>query len=199
MKLLMFSGGIDSTYLAWKLLNENTDSVHLHHVSIRNDVDRMWKQQDKSVASIIEYFKDQGFEFGYSESAFEFYGQEKIGFDTDLLMLVGQKVAQNFGSIRIEFLLGLNILDLQSPPVAARIRRNVYNNLWSAVVATAPNRAVIDKNVYFPLIDENVSKEQMMQDMPQPLLNMTWSCRKPKNGVPCGKCRSCQERQTAKE
>lgn len=197
MKILMFSGGIDSTYLAWKLMLDKTKNLHLHHVSIRNDSDKMWKQQDKAVKPILEYFKDQGFEFEYSESVFEFFGWIRVGFDSDILLLIAQKLAQNFGRSKIEVLLGWVPSDMRRSVIAERARRHVTSNIWEALIESATNRKVIDKTLHFPLIEENITKIKMIRDMPQELLDLTWSCRKPRNGNPCGHCHACRDKSNA--
>ena len=38
-----------------------------------------------------------------------------------------------------------------------------------------------------------ISKTQMIREMPEELFNMTWYCRKPRNGMPCGSCHTCKK------
>ena len=170
VRILMFSGGIDSTYMAWKLMTIGTDKLHLHHVSIRNDADLLWKKQDEAMKPIISYFRNLGFKFGYSESIFEFRGWIQVGFDSDLLLLIAQKVAQNFDE-KVELLLGWNPTDMKRSSIADRATRHVTDNIWKALIESARNRQDIDRTLHFPLIENNVTKTEMIKEMPQELLD----------------------------
>ena len=192
----MFSGGMDSTYIAWKMMKNKIGKLHLHHASIRNDSDPLWKQQDRAVKLILDYFRKQGFEFGYSESIFEFFGWEQVGFDSDLLLLIGQKIAQNFDG-KVELFIGWNPYDMERLCIADRSCRNVTNNIWLSLVESARNRKHIDKNLHFPLIEDNLRKADIIEEMPKELLDLTWSCRKSKTDTPCGSCHACIEIQDA--
>ena len=192
MKILMFSGGIDSTYLAWKLMKNKTPNLHLHHASIRNDADTCWKKQDEAMEPILSYFKDRGFEFEYSESVFEMYGWNQVGYDSDLLLLIAQKLAQNFDG-EVQVLMGWNPTDMKRSCIDDRARRGVTQNIWLALIESARNRQDIDKTLYFPLIEEGITKTEMMREIPQDLLFLTWSCRRSKDGTPCGRCHACRD------
>ena len=188
-KILMFSGGIDSTYLAWKLMSSGI-FLNLHHVSIRNDSEKMWKPQYNAIFGIIKYFIENGMNFKYTQSEFHFFGWSQIGFDSDILLLAAQKVAQNFVG-EVEVILGWNPADMLRPRIADRAKRNVTANIWSALVQSAPNRDMI-ADLKYPLIEWDKTKEEMIQEMPKDLLDMTWSCRRPVDGNPCGRCHACK-------
>jgi tRNA(Ile)-lysidine synthase TilS/MesJ len=119
MKILMFSGGLDSTYLAWRLLtnNDDPDGVHLHYVSMRNDTESIWKKEDIATKNIIDYFKKQNYIFQFSSSKFEFFGQPSCGWTSDLLMIVAQKVALNSYGHKIDILLGWTPYDMEQQAV----------------------------------------------------------------------------------
>ena len=189
----MLSGGMDSTYLAWKMVKEKTPNLHLHHISIRNYVDLLWEIQDSRTPLIIDYLKNIWNDFLYSESIFDFSGFRKIGWDSDVVLLFGQKIAQNYPKQRTKLIIGWNPSDMGRRVVAERAKRKVTSNLWEALVESANNRECIDKKLHFPLIEQNITKAQMIAEMPRELLNLTWSCRRPKGENPCGKCHACKE------
>ena len=195
MKIVLLSGGMDSTYLAWRLLREGTDGVHLHHVSIRTSVENRWKNEDIAVPKIIEYFKQQGFKFQHSYSVSEFYDTERIGWDSDTVLLYAQKLAQHLHlEPYIEVLLGWNPHDAARPEVAERAERNVTGNIWKA--QSASNRYNIDEELKFPLIEWKINKDTMFKELPKELLDMTWTCRRG-GKEPCGCCHSCIEKESA--
>ena len=201
MKLLMLSGGLDSTYLAWKLIQEK-EPIHFHHISIRNDVELMWKHQYDSVQNIIKFIEDQGYSFTYSFSRFDFYGFHKLGFDSDLIMVVAQKVAQNF-DLRfkdINVVMGWAPLGLTNPRIIKRARKNISQNIWTALVNSIEVRDGINFKIQTPLIDRNISKSDALREMPPELINMTWTCRTPtEDGSPCGTCHACVDLKKARD
>ena len=191
----MFSGGLDSTYLAWRLLssNDDPDGIHIHYVSIRNDCEQIWKKEDVITDQIINYFKSCQFKFIYSKSKFEFFGQPSIGFDSDLILVVAQKLCMNAYGNQIDVLFGWNPYDLTRPEIARRSENHVTQNIWKALVESVGNKDRINKELQFPLLDWNITKDIMIKEMPTELSDLTWSCRQNINS-PCGQCHSCIER-----
>lgn len=196
MKILMFSGGLDSTYLAWRLLtnNDDPDGVHIHYVSIRNSCEQLWKKEDEIVPKIITYFKEHNYNFLYTKSKFEFFNQQSIGFDSDLILVVAQKLCMNAYGKKIDVVLGWNPYDLTRPEIAARAENHITQNIWTALVESTNKQHVINKELQFPLLDWNITKDIMIKEMPKELSDLTWSCRQSID-IPCGQCHSCIERK----
>lgn len=195
MKILMLSGGLDSTYLAWRMLSEpGCGGVLLHHISLKSKFIHRWKRELSSVLKIVEYFKQQGFKFEFTKSNFELTHYSCTGFDSDTILLVAQKIAQNYGNQKIELVLGWNPFDMERPVIADRAKRNVTGNIWKALVQSANNRDNIDEEIKFPLIKWGVNKDTMVKELPKELLDMTWSCRF-RIDEPCGNCHACLERK----
>jgi len=185
-KVLLFSCGIDSTYLAWKMLQR--EDIHLHHVSMRT-VTPLWRHQDAQIHPILDYFKKQNFHFEYSDSVWEFNGSQP-GFDSDVLLLAAQKICQNISNAYLKVYMGWNPSDMLRRPIAERAERSVTPNLWSALVASARNRHCIDDKLHFPLIEQGITKKEMIEEMPKELLDLTVSCRRGNN---CGSCHACRD------
>lgn len=191
-RIVLFSGGMDSTYLAWRLLSDGYEGVHLHHVSIVTSVDNRWIKELESTNNIIKYFNSKNFQFTYSNSRSEFLNQERIGFDSDALLLYAQKLSQNFYSKQIDVLLGWTPYDIQRPDIAERSERNVTGNIWKALVESCGNREYINKKLQFPLIEWGITKDIIIKELPKELLDLTWSCRR-NIDTPCGNCHACLE------
>jgi tRNA(Ile)-lysidine synthase TilS/MesJ len=196
MKILMFSGGLDSTYLAWRLLtnNDDPDGVHLHYVSMRNDCEGIWKKEDIATEKIVSYFKIHNYKFIYSKSKFEFFGQASCGWTSDLLMIVAQKVALNSYGHNIDVLLGWTPYDMEQQAVKERWERKVTQNIWKSAVQSLSNRQYVNEELQLPLVKWGITKDMMVKEIPKELFDLTWSCRT-NNYIPCGQCHSCIERK----
>lgn len=188
----MFSGGLDSTYLSWKFMVENNYKLHLHHISLRNDTAFPWKTQDRSAREIVSYFKNQGFDFGYSESVFEFFGWGRVGLDVDVEILFAQKVARNLRTGRVKVCTG-GYWDNRMDLIAKKKRMGRIQNIWKYLIETEYPEHCIDKKLSFPLLERGIDKKQMIEEMPKELFKLTWSCRKPIDGKACKGCKPCAD------
>lgn len=188
-RLILFSGGIDSTYLAYDLLKNTKDDIHLHHVNFRNCIEHRSESELKAVPFIVTYLKTIR-DFKYTDSAFDFRGFNRIGWDTDTAVYVGAKVSMNInGPVKVA--IGTNKKDIEVTP-KIRYEGGVLQTLFESVIVSTGSTKQ-PKTLEFPL--EDMYKESMIKLMPKRLLDLTWSCRSPKQvGVACGKCGSCRER-----
>jgi len=194
-RIIMVSAGLDSTYMAWRMIRDGVTGLHLHHISIRNNINKLWIEQDERMPYILEYFRDINPDFEYSETVFEFYGWSIVGYDSDLQALVGQKIAENLAvKHKVELYIGLHAGSLNDCHVIERISRNVNTNIWKSLVqSVCYYRENIDEEIHYPLVEDNKDKSDMIKEMPKELLDLTWSCRHPNNGKPCTYCKTCRE------
>lgn len=179
--LLMFSGGLDSTGVFWKLIQEKKP-IHVHHLYLVNRENRA-KAEDEAVKNIIKYMKNFG-EFEYSESFHE-YPSYKGNFlwDSDIFSFMAGAICLSIGTIE-EVAIGVTKTDLNSN-LSLRIER--ANKIFDAFGTKA-------KKVH-PLID--FTKKQIYEMLPSDLRNLSWSCRMPiykdDEIKKCERCRSCIE------
>jgi 7-cyano-7-deazaguanine synthase in queuosine biosynthesis len=180
--LLMFSGGLDSTGVFWKLLNNNR-KIHVHHMNLRN-VERRALAESKSVRDIVNYMSKLG-KFAYSESTHQYpvFNRNFI-WDSDLTSFMAGNICLACPWIK-EVALGLTASD-NSAAISQRIER--ANKMFSLF---APNSVKT-----YPIRD--LTKKQIYEMLPKDLRELTWSCRVPsysEEGVPsaCGKCQTCVE------
>jgi 7-cyano-7-deazaguanine synthase in queuosine biosynthesis len=197
--LLMLSGGVDSAYLLQDYLARTEDRMHAHHVSLRYPHQQRWRVEDRACRAIVAWCRRHLRDFEYSTSRFDlrFRG---IGWDSDLFLLVASKVALNLGPGPVQVALGWCVDDLERPIVRDRVERGVTTRIWRALHESiaAPHVAV---DLAFPLVERGLTKAELVDGLPQELLELTWSCRQPDFSAqpprPCGSCHSCRLREKA--
>lgn len=196
--LVMFSGGLDSTYMLYHYLKNTDYAVHVHHISLRYPSEPRWQEEDVSSRKIVELCrKIRSFE--YSESRVDIGFYKYVGRDSDTQLLMASKVAPNLKG-EVHLALGWQSSDHQDDLLNGRAQSQVTEKLWDALCESMdkPFNQNISRVILFPLIEMKLKKKQMITMLPRELLQMTWSCRRPiksKEGVsrPCGKCHPCTE------
>ena len=96
--------------------------------------------------------------------------------------------------------LGINADDLEREEIIERNERNVIHDMWTIMRGSIdePMRSRLHPELHLPFKD--VRKWQMIDEMPEELVAMTWSCRSPvytedgNGAMPCGKCHACAAR-----
>ncbi len=202
--LLMLSGGVDSTYALFKYLTETSLPVHVHHISMKVAEEPRHMLEDVACGRIVNFCG--GFRhFSYTESSYGF-DLPYTGWDADVQLLVGARVAANLEAKRVTMVLGINADDMAREEVAERAKRNVIFDLWDAQIASIDEdrRGRTNPAIHLPF--KTVYKHEMIREMPRGLFHLTWSCRKPEHregptesgrDFPCGKCHACVARNTA--
>jgi 7-cyano-7-deazaguanine synthase in queuosine biosynthesis len=194
--LLMFSGGIDSTYLLYDYLRSSHHRVHAHHISIRYPHQVRWRAEDPACDRIVVWCKEHLRDFEYSTSRFDL-DFHRIGWDSDLQLLVASKVALNLGPEHITLALGWCTDDLERPRVRERQERGITPALWEALCRST-GRPNLDTRIAMPIVERGLCKADLIAELPSELLDLTWSCRMPvfAGDTPrtCGECHACRLR-----
>ena len=179
--LLMFSGGLDSTAVFYKLIKENK-SLYVHHMHLGNEENRM-EAESIAVKKVCNYMKQFG-NFIYSESHHDLptFGKNFM-WDSDLYNFMAGSICK---SVRdIEFVaLGMTKSDL-SPSVSERANRGtkIFESFGSSA-----------QKIY-PVVE--MTKKEICDYLPEDLRKLTWSCRTPiyegDKILKCNKCKACRE------
>ena len=175
--LLMFSGGIDSTYLLYHYLRHTDHPVHAHHVSIRYPHLQRWRAEDPASEKVVAWCKKNLRDFEYSTSRFDL-DFPRVGWDIDLLLLVASKVALNLPRQRTTLALGWCTDDLQSPNARDRHERGVTAIVWRGLLQSVPGLD-LNEEVATPILEQGLSKADVIAKLPDELLALSWSCRGP--------------------
>ena len=181
--LAMYSGGLDSLGMVYKLLTEaeyKDYRIHIHHIHHRN-VERRDRAEAVAVNLATKELKRLGFDFDYSESEIGTrpYGVNFL-FDTDSINFFAGYVALANPEVKL-VAMGMQANDANQRLEERRVRAN------------AILRAFTPAEKIFPV--EFMTKREIYDMLPDTLRNLFWSCRRPiyteKNIAPCGKCDTC--------
>lgn len=185
----MFSGGIDSTAMLVKLLAGERDELRVHHVRMINREKRDLAEQ-RAVEGIVAYCRARYRPFRYSESGLDFSTLEAIPIDYLSIAFVACQVAVDTpGCDRVA--VGALASDTDIVNRSARQKR-VFDAMYGCYRARRLGEPRVEW--VFPVYD--TPKAKLAAALPQELLDLTWSCRRPVNGFqPCGTCKACIVRQ----
>lgn len=186
--LLNFSGGLDSTYVAWDYFQkERKQIVLLHHMNLKsNEAKIRWQLENKSTKEILNYFDKCGYRnYKYIETTIDYLQLGYTVTDADLVFFMTGVL------LRKPEYRGIN--KILMPYSAEDFQKNNYHNLeldrYKLLRIMSKN---IQPELVFPI--EFISRKELMKNMPEELFKLSWYCRKPlSNGDKCLNCVSCKE------
>jgi len=181
--LAMYSGGLDSLGMVYKLLTEDQYKdydIHIHHVHNKN-VENRWRAEAIAVDLATKELKRLGYNFAYSESEI---GTQPFGrnflFDTDTMNFFAGYVSLVNPDIE-KVAMGMQANDANQSLEDRRVRGNKILEAFTSA------------EKIFPVM--NMTKREIYDMLPESLRNLFWSCRRPvyseKNIAPCGRCDTC--------
>ena len=185
--LAMYSGGLDSLGMIYKILTDpeyKDYHLHIHHIHNQN-VENRDRAEAIVVPMVLKELERLGFSFVYSESqiASQPYNG-KFMYDTDSInFFAGYICSVNPNIVKVA--MGMQANDYN---IALEDRRKRADAILAAFT---------DVGKIYPVL--NMTKREIYDSLPDSLKNMFWSCRKPvyteKNIAPCGKCDTCVKLQ----
>jgi 7-cyano-7-deazaguanine synthase in queuosine biosynthesis len=189
--LVMFSGGLDSTAMLVRLLEEARDELRVHHIRLANREGRAEAEQ-AAAERIVGWCRSRYRAFRYSESALDFAELEAIPIDYLCVAFVACQVAIDTpGCDRIAVAALARDTDIENR--SARQRR-VFDTLYECYRA----RKLGEPRVQWVYPVYHEQKEALAARLPRELLELTWSCRRPlRDGGgwrACGACKACLAR-----
>ena len=181
----MYSGGLDSLGMVYKLLTDpkyKEFDIHIHHVHNKN-IEKRDRAEAISVNMATTELKRLGFTFAYSESEIgaQAYGKQFL-YDSDTMNFFAGYIASVNPNIKL-IAMGMQSNDGNH---ALEERRKRANKILEAFTSA--------EKIY-PVF--NLRKREIYDSLPATLRNLFWSCRRPiyteKNIAPCKKCDTCIE------
>lgn len=201
---LGISGGLDSAYLAYRLLSMGHPLL-LHHTTYRTKQQR-WQHEEAAYLAVIGWLIGQGLtDFTVTKSEYA----ANAGFTTDELVVIGrERTADTIMGWNLDYryLLpetGKHLHRWRRKNHQARSdirhvvigshqesRRTIgdpeFDSFWKAACILAGRELL-------PLEPmKRYSRPQIIGDMPSDLVALCWWCREPKDGQPCHECSTCK-------
>ncbi len=202
MVLVNLSGGIDSTYAAWKCLQEakkTKKNILIHHVHLCSKEKRHEKEWE-AVKSILRWFRTQGLKY------YQLI-EHSFGYGTIDAKLPGFACPRVRDLYIVAFCTGIALRRFTQVDTVVRSitsdeistvremhdgtfeeRQERFNEILTRL-GTYPGQP--DRKIKRLDVIGDKNKIDIIREMPKDLLNKTWSCRRPKMGKPCGKCDTC--------
>lgn len=186
--MINLSGGLDSTYCLWKWLKENKkETILIHHINLKSREAKIRSDKEAlATKEILTYFKQNNMgNFEYIESSFDYSNFGYTVRDSDIIFFIVGILFRNQKYRKIE-----NII---MPYSKEDFQDNNYRNLelrrYQLMDLISDRKKI---NFIFPI--ENMTRSDILNNMPGELITMCWYCRTPlSNGEPCGKCRTCRQ------
>ena len=181
--LAMYSGGLDSLGMIYKLLTDpeyKDYRLHIHHVH-QNNIEQRHRAEAIAVGITLKELENLGYSFFYSES--EIGSQPYNGkymFDTDSINFFAGYICSVNPNIEL-VAMGMQANDYNHNLEERRIRANKILEAFT------------DAKKIYPVFD--MTKRQIYDSLPDSLKNKFWSCRRPiyneKSITPCNQCDTC--------
>ena len=189
----MFSGGLDSTAVLYRLLTETEDDLRVHHIRMQNREGRADAEQ-AAVESIVEWCGRHLRGFRFSQSGLDFSTLEAIPIDFISVAYVACQVAiDTQGCNRIAVVTLARDLD-EMKRSACEAQRRVFAAMYDCYRARKLGAPAIEW--LYPVY--SFSKPQIASLLGPELCSLTWSCRLPVNTPvgrqSCGNCKPCRAR-----
>ena len=183
--LAMYSGGLDSLGMIYKLLTDpeyRDYAVHIHHIHNRN-VENRDRAEGIVVPLALKELKRLSFDFIYSESqiASQPYNGQFM-YDSDSINFFAGYICSANPQIT-KVAMGMQANDGNH---ALEDRRKRADKILAAFT---------DVTKIYPVLD--LTKREVQDSLPPTLKKMFWSCRHPvyteTNITPCGQCDTCHK------
>lgn len=169
---LLFSGGVDSVYIAWDLLQQGITPT-LHYVRMHQ-----WADAEQAAA---QWFADRwGLPLVVTEERVLRSDPRNGILDADAVIAEAIHVMAEPQPI----LQGNNPEDLRRPLAKQRAKDGAIRKRFSQA------------DIRFPLLEPvPITRGEVLARLPKELYEKTYSCRSQTNPHPCGICDSCLERK----
>jgi hypothetical protein len=196
------SGGVDSTYYLWRWLRENPDELILVHHCLF--LMRRLKEEKEACDNILNYLvKENLSNFLYVETGMQKGNLNKRTLDIEMLCGMASIIVKSYPEIKT-MLLPYSREETSALNAHYESGNDIrtYDNTHRYWKVNKVLEVITGRDFDYLMYREGagiISKQRMIQDMPDELFRLTWYCRRPQNGLPCGKCHTCRKVFRAKQ
>lgn len=200
--LVLWSGGVESTSLLLRLLQETDAEVYTHFIEMVNPEHR-WPKEREAVDALLPRLQAVR-PFDHSESTVRICAGEALGWDYAVQYPLGLFVMQ-FKRCECVLRAGCmeddwdHVSDMRSG--AVRFERPdpapgaSHKRRAKALAASLGAEQHADRLA--PYLPSYALPKAAHVAFLGDLFPLTWSCRRPVDGKACGRCHSCKERDAA--
>ncbi|MCP4469658.1 MAG: hypothetical protein GY815_03045 [Gammaproteobacteria bacterium] len=189
VSLVMLSGGVDSVYSLFKILNEMDDEILVHHMHLVNKENRHIIEAE-SCKQVMAYCRQHFGDIPYTESTVDHSMFSVFGFDSFIVSYMAGVVARN-----------------HAEQTGKRISRWIWGYCIEEQDSSDPahyeqleNICAVSSYPFEPPVRECISpilsKAGQADYMPEELVHASWSCRSPvwtaQGPQECGVCHTCK-------
>lgn len=180
--LVMWSGGIDSTYTLAKMLKETDHEIFAHHIHFVNAEGRV-KEELKAIRSLTPKLKAIR-DFKLSESLIDHRQSVRIPFDMAVVCFEAGARQKD---------LSFQGKKIDKWTIGTHQAEGHWQERWEVI-----SPATLAASWPYPVPDFEIqpmaTKEKEMEYLDSlGLLSDCWFCRVPRTGKPCGLCKTCLE------
>jgi 7-cyano-7-deazaguanine synthase in queuosine biosynthesis len=186
--IVMWSGGIDSTFKLAYLLKETEYQIHAHHVNIVNHEGRA--RAERAACTVLRRKLKALREFAYTESTVDHSEHEKIPFDMAIVAFEAGVVARSGDGRHVEPFTHWTIGTHKAEGHFQR-RFDLYEPMVNAVCFPG-DYPVFEMGKVVTKAEEIAYLEDLG------LFGDCWYCRFPRAGRPCGRCGTCKDVKRAR-
>ncbi|QYN17604.1 hypothetical protein [Amycolatopsis sp. DSM 110486] len=191
--LLMLSGGIDSTYVAYKTLAEGRP-LHIHHIHLINREGRV-EAEKRAVQRVLAWLRRNGLtNFTYTENTFDYGSIRFLVKDYWIYSFIAGVILSDPRNKEIGSMLhprhsdAFNLRPGQSFEQAAQRASSALEGLPSLLSRR-------DIKIEYPILE--LDKAGVIDACPGELLKLAWYCRRPirmgSTYQTCNECFTCRQ------
>lgn len=190
--LVMWSGGIDSTYTMAKLLKEHDGRIHAHHICLVNKEGRQ-RAEENAIRRLMPKLQNIR-QFSYTENLIDDSRLFQIPYDMARVCFEAGVVARGFSQCT-DLIFDRWTIGTHKGEGHWQSRWNVISKGTEAAYWYREDGMIPPPK--FELMPMVSKKEEMLYLKELGLLDDCWYCRTPVRMEPCGKCKTCIEVEEA--
>lgn len=184
---LGLSGGLDSAYLAYRLLSMGHPLL-IHHCTYRTSQNR-WPYEEVAYRAILDWLTDHGLtDWTLIRTEFDQCGSVPYWFlDYEYLFWIAGVHLRTHRGKRREDRSDIRHVIVGSHQESRRtFGDRTFDRIWQTLERTAGRKIVGLEPM------KRYNRTQILADMPPDLIRLCWWCRTPKDGQPCHACSTCR-------